>query len=390
MSLFGLPFLGAGIFMLLIGLRVVPMQNAHSVPWWTWIVVLFMGVAFTCVGGALVFGRRWLRLDARRGRIEKQWGLLKAMKSEELDLRDFREVCLRHQAGDSDTAERFPVTLSAGPGAKDLPIYSFVNYGQGRDRGELLARFLKLPFRDASTQHAELLQTEAGSIALKTETATDEPAQTFRPQEMRCRVEEQAQATIITIPGPGFRISMLLGILIPLCLFGYFAPGLLDFFRRTHTPEPVGMAFMGFVALMFGVLPLLKFGLGVLRARRSHTRIIASPDGLTIETRGALFTRQQRIPASDIVGLDYSTASGILTAARSEAERRGLQGSTPAWVNDSSRPGSLPGWVEWLAKFAKSKGVIVKARSGLHCFAAGLPDDEVGYLYSMTKRGLKL
>ena len=387
-SVFGLPFLAAGILITLIGTGVLRVQNATDLPWWAWPIVLFMGLAFVAAGGALVLGRSWTRLDLGRGRILKQWGLLSPMKTQELNLQDYYEVGLGFKAGDSDSADRYPVMLRARTGGKDLPIYSSISYGEARARAEFLARFLKFPLRDASTEHPEVLQPDARQEVLRKALPIPGPVlQAFPPQAMRSQVEERAEAAQITIPGPGFRPSMFLGLAVPFGIVAYVSPGLLSFFRRTHTPEPVQHVFLGFLVFMFGVLPLLSFAHAALKALRSHTRIIASREGLTIENRGALFTRRTRISAGDILGVDYSTSGGLLAAARSEAERRRQQASPQPW-QPASRPGALPGWVEKLARFAKSKGVTVKSKAGLFNFAGGLPDDEVCYLYTIVKRAL--
>jgi hypothetical protein len=389
-SVFGLPFLAAGLFVTLIGTGVLRVQNAAELPWWAWPILLFMGLAFVAAGSALALGRSWTRLDMSRRRILKQWGLLSPMKTEETDLRDFHEVCLKLHGGDSDSVDRYPVVLKAGMGGKDLEIYSSTNYGEARERAVFLARFLKLPLTDASTEHPELLHSVPGQEALRPAFAAAESApQAFRPQAMRSQVEESGESARITIPGPGFRLAMLPGLVIPFGILAYATSGLLPFFRRTHTPEPVQYAFLGFLLFLFGVLPLLSFAHQVLTALRSHTRIIISREGLTIENRGALFTRRTRVPAADILGVDYSTSGGLLAAARSEAERRLQQGSVQPW-QAGARPGSLPGWVEKLARLAKSKGITVKSKAGLLNFAAGLPDDEVGYLYTTVKRALRL
>ena len=62
-SVFGLPFLAAGLFVTLIGTGVLRVQNAAELPWWAWPILLFMGLAFVAAGGALVLGRSWTRLD---------------------------------------------------------------------------------------------------------------------------------------------------------------------------------------------------------------------------------------------------------------------------------------------------------------------------------------
>jgi len=50
---------------------------------------------------------------------------------------------------------------------------------------------------------------------------------------------------------------------------------------------------------------------------------------------------------------------------------------------------ALPGWLlaglRWLAK---SKGIIVKSRNGLVTVGAGLPDEEIRYLYAVVLRVL--
>ncbi len=387
-SVFGLPFLAAGLFVTLIGTGVLRVQNAAELPWWAWPLLLFMGLAFVAAGGGLVLGRSWTRLDTGRRRILKQWGLLSPMRTEETDLRDFYEVCLKFHGGDSDSVDRYPVLLRSGRGGKDLQIYSSTNYGEARERAVFLARFLKLPLTDASTEHPQLLQPAPGQEAPRPALVVAEPGpQRFQPQAMRSQVEERGESAQITIPGPGFRPSMLLGVVIPICILAYMSSKLLPFFRQTHTPEPVQNVFLGFLCFLFGVLPLLSLAHKLLAALRSHTRIIISREGLTIENRGALFTRRTRIPVADILGLDYSTSGGLLAAARSEAERRLQQGSAQPWQT-GARPGSLPGWVEKLARLAKSKGITVKSKAGLLNFAAGLPDDEVGYLYTIVKRAL--
>ena len=309
-----------------------------------------MGVAFVAAGSALVLGRSWTRLDLGRRRILKQWGLLSPMKTEETDLRDFNEVCSKFHGGDSDSVDRYPVVLKAGSGGKDLEIYSSTNYGEARERAVFLARFLKLPLTDASTEHSELVQSAPGQAERRPAFAAAEPGpQAFRPQAMRSQVEEHGESAQITIPGPRLRLSMLLGVVIPIGILAYVTSGLIPFFQRTHTPEPVQDVFLGFLVFVFGVLPLLSLAHKVLASLRSHTRIIISREGLTIENRGALFTRRTRVPAADILGVDYSTAGGLLAAARSEAERRLQQGSVRPW-QAGARPGSLPGWVEKLAR----------------------------------------
>src|SRR5687768_10525559 len=75
LSAFGFPFFGAGIFLFLILLGVVPVSNADVMPWWAWPALVLMAIAFTAVGGGLAFGRSWTTIDRAQREVVKQWGL---------------------------------------------------------------------------------------------------------------------------------------------------------------------------------------------------------------------------------------------------------------------------------------------------------------------------
>ncbi len=111
LSIFGIPFFAAGVLVCLIPLGVLVPENADELPWWTWPLMLAMGLAFVAVGGHLVFGRRWISIDRTRGIVAREWGLLVPLKSEELSLQSYSAVVLRFDAGDSDTPDRYPIVL---------------------------------------------------------------------------------------------------------------------------------------------------------------------------------------------------------------------------------------------------------------------------------------
>jgi hypothetical protein len=55
-------------------------------------------------------------------------------------------------------------------------------------------------------------------------------------------------------------------------------------------------------------------------------------------------------------------------------------------VNIGTHP--LPAWTRALWRLVPSKGIIIKHQRGLYTFGAGLPDDEIRYLYSLIRRSL--
>jgi len=384
LSLFGMPFLAAGVFVTLIGLGIIRPDNAAEIPWWCWPLLALMGLAFVAAGGGLVLGRRWTRLERENRRVIKQWGLLRPMKTEEHSLLHFQEVKLGFVAGDSDSPDSYPVSLS-GSGCNDLLMRSFGDYGEARECGEFLTAFLKLTLRDAVNEPAQMLRWDGGQSA---DSACDEP-QAYRPQVMHSELEETRESARITIRKSGVRFTTVLGLVIPLGILAWLIAGLLPFFHKTGTPREVQLVFVGLLVFALGVVPFLNFARGVLVGLRGYTRVTASPEGLRIEESGAIFTHRKMIAASEIVGLGFSTASGRLAVARAEAQQRSLGRLRRSGGHE---PGSveLPAWVEKLARFAKAQGVTVKSRRGLYTFASGLPDDEVHYLYAVVKRTLQL
>src|SRR5688572_12655468 len=77
LSVFGVPFFAAGIFMGLTAAGIVPMHGggAYARP-----VLALLAIVFTIVGGTLVFGRSWTTIDRAQRQVIKQWGLVIPMR----------------------------------------------------------------------------------------------------------------------------------------------------------------------------------------------------------------------------------------------------------------------------------------------------------------------
>jgi hypothetical protein len=388
LSLFGLPFLLAGIFVALIGAGIVPMRNAHQAPVWGLALVLLVGLIFVAAGGALVMGRRWITLDAGRGMVLKQWGLFIPMRAEEHSLVDYDAVVVRFAAGDSDTSERYPVLLRAAAGKADLTLTSPTAYGGSREAAAAVAKLLRLPLVDATTDHESVTGADRVDAPYqeRLRAGDDREEEAPRPLRMQCQVRESGSAVEIVIPGSGFKPGRLLGFVVFAGLLAYVAPQLLWFFRRTNTPDAVQLAFFGFALLLFVGIPLLGVIHSVALAVNGRTVVKASAEGIAIEERRGWRVQATRIPTADILGLDYGTAQEAFATARRDAEQRMTQArrSIP-----SPRPGGVePRWVAVWRRLVRSKGIIVKSRSGLVTFGAGLPDDEVRYLHAIVTRVL--
>jgi hypothetical protein len=389
LSLFGLPFLLAGIFVVLIGCRIVPMSNAADVPAWAWPLIVLMGLVFVVVGGGLVLGRRWITLDAGRGTLRREWGLLVPLRGEEQRLDGYDAVLLRFAAGDSDSADRYPVLLRAKAGGADFALCSSTQFGDSREQAAAVAKTLNLPLVDASTDHESVRVPDRVDATLQEQLRSGEDAseEAARPLRMRCQVRESSRAVEIVLPGPGFKLGKLIGPVFSVALLAYLAPGLLEFFHRTRTPETVQIVFFAVAALILVVVPLVGVVNAVALAKRGGSLVTASPEGIVIEERSAWRVKSTRILAADVLALDYGTADTAFRSARHGAEDRLAQaGQRIPPLSGTGR--EAPRWVGLLRRLVTSKGIIVKSRKRLLVFGAGLPDDEVRYLHAAVARAL--
>jgi len=373
MSLFGVPFFLAGLFLIAASTGMIHVDNQPG--GWEHLALVFMGVAFTAAGGVLVLGRRWLTLDAANRSALRQQGLLVPMRHEQRPLGEFNSVVIALET-DSDSADKYPIRLRALTG-KDLVVCSSTKYEESLEQAEFLARFLQLPLTDtitdnetvASPQHlGETLQQRLRSGAL----ALGNPV---RPAAMRCEVREEFGQTTIVIPGGKSWTVALVFLVSPVILI-VFLGGMGRFFTRTQTPAPVQFFFMGFLALMFIVAPLVAVLNARMSAIRSRTTVTASSSGLLIERRGAWCTKAESIAAVDIVDLDVSTFQGTL-----ESTRRTHPEAAASPVLKSPV-------FTWLASKLPTKGLIVKSRRGLVTFGDGLSREELEFLKWALLRGL--
>jgi hypothetical protein len=174
LAIFGLPFFAAGIFVILIALGVVPVTNAEETPDFAWIALPLLGVVFTTVGGALVLGRSWTTIDAARRTLARQWGLLVPMRTDTHRLDDYTAVVIAFEAGDSDSADRFPVTLKPKVGRR-LPIYNSTEYADSRACAVEVARLLHIDVEDATTDHAVRVPAAHSDLSLQQRLRLESP-----------------------------------------------------------------------------------------------------------------------------------------------------------------------------------------------------------------------
>lgn len=388
LAIFGLPFFAAGVFVLLTTLGVIKMSNADEVSLPGQLGLLFMGLVFTAVGGALSFGRGWTTIDSTRREVIKQYGLVVPMYTNSRRIDEFHTVILGFVRGDSDSADTYPVTLRSSAGV-DLKLDSSTQYGDARGYATAVAALLRLDFEDATSDHPVRRAAGQADMSLQQRLQMDglqnEPA---RPPDARSQVTRELDGLRITIPNPRSHPFAIVLTLIPVVISAVFISPLFRFFRETRTPDPVGWAFIGFIMLFFGVLPAMTALNGYLRSRRGRTIVTVSSHRIDIRERGAWKTGPvNSLPASEILDIDFSTSESVTTAARLAAEQRVRASSGSGTA--SAEIGPRTQWLlTTLTRYAKGHGITIKTRQGLTTFGQGLADEETRYVHSLIRRAL--
>jgi hypothetical protein len=390
-ALFGLPFFAAGVFAVLGAAGVVPVSNPGGVSDLARPLLLLLGLVFTAVGGTLVFGRKWTILDAQQRRIVRQWGLLVPLREDRLPLDGYSAVNIGFVKGDSETADRFPVSLRSRTGA-DVRLCSPTAYAEARAAAVAVAQHLRLDLEDATTDHPTREPVDDLGRPLQSRSQRSrapEPA-IARPSTVRSSVTRDADRLQVVIPLPRTHPVALVAGLLPLLIPAVAGPWLATFFKQTHTPDPIGWVFLGLLVLGFGVLPATTTLNALIRSRRGATIVSVSREGIVIRERGAWTTRTvASIGAADIIDVDYSTRESASVAARRAAEQQVKETPQFAAAEAALVNPRVERLLAALLRFVKSGGLTVKTTQGLTTFGAGLEDEEVQYLHAIVRRALQ-
>ena len=329
LSVFGIPFFAAGVFMWLSVIGLIPISNANEMSTWTWPLLVLLGMCIhRCRWNAGV-GRPG-RHDRAQRELIKQWGLLIPLHHRAMPLEGYTAVRLDFVEGDSDTADRFPIALRSNIGP-DLSLVSFTAYAQARECARAVAEHLRLEIEDTSTDHATRLSPAEIDLPLQRRSHREGMStDATRPPDARSQVTQDAGTVTIVIPvHPVHGLVNAAGV-VPIAIGLSFGPSLARFFRQSSTPDPLAWVFLGFLALFFVVLPAMSIVNWFVRSRRGGTIVEVSSQGLRIRERGAWRTRTVAShDASDILDVDFSSRESSAATARRAVEQQARE-SFPA------------------------------------------------------------
>jgi hypothetical protein len=374
-ALVGAPFFLAGLFMALSLIGVLPYE-AEPKRDWDFLLLPLLSIVFLGIGGVLLFGHRWLKLDLANGSVTRQTGLLFAMRSEVRRFSEFKAVVISFDPGGSESPDRYPVRLRAASGT-DFVVTTPLQFSEARKQAEYLSRSLGLPLADTTTDHETVVSPAKAGYSLRDllmsgEAEAEHPTP---PPRMLSKITESSNEATIVIPGPKFPVSAVLGLLAPAVILLLVVTGIVPGYPRNIGARSIALAFM-ILVLIFGVLGIagrvnLRVG-----SKRRRTTVKASRSGLVIESRGVWRTRLKAVSALEILDIDQSTFKSILKSAKNSV--------TTAVAPDAASRGLLA----ILRKWVPTKGIVVKSRQELITFGEGLPASELQYLRWVLRKAL--
>ena len=386
LSLFGMPFLLAGLIIMLIPLGVIPFEEQPEGPLVSALIVLF-GSVFAAVGAVLVFGRGGIILDRGRGRIVRWWGLLVPMRRVEHRLDAIRQVEMDFSSGDKDSADTWPIRLAGEGVPKPITVAQPTAFSEARRVAEELARFLQKPLVDSSTGErvtrdpGHLDESWRDRVRRTQEAAAPMPPE---PPGMRTRIERTDGGYVFHIPGPPLYWFHYLPVLFPVgfaaAVAWFFLPALLTL----PMPDWVRYFALGFIGLFFIAGPVLSALLHVLRLRNQFERVTVTKAFLRVEALKQGKRSAAEIPVDELEDLVAPTAKSLMDSVEVPGMKKVDLGDTGTPRMPDGRP--VPRLLQSILKMAGSRGITARSDKAVVEFAAGLDEAETAYLFALVRK----
>lgn len=383
-SIFGLPFLLAGLFVMQIPLGIVPLKGSPgTLPS---IIVFLFGSVFTAVGAGLVFGRSGIIMDRGRGRIIQWYGLLVPMKRTEYLLDSIRQVEMNFLSGDSDSPATWPVKLSGDIIAKPISVLQPTSFTEARQLAEELSRFLRKPLVDSSTSESITRDPEYLDESYRDRMRRTGEAVIFLPPEpltMRSQVERTGDGFIIHIPetlkGGIHYISVIASLIFAGVVTWYFLTPIFTL----PMPDFIRSISLGII-ILFIAGPVISALLRMYRLKNEFERITVTKIFLRVEAQKQGKRTTMEIPISELEDLVARTTRGVMNTVEVPGMKKVPLGDTGSPRMTDGRP--VPGFLLSLMKMVGSKGIIARGDKTMIEFAGGLDEAEVAYLFALIRK----
>lgn len=360
LTFFGLPFLGAGLFVMSLPWTTssAQWQGGQQAPWF---FLVPFGAIFALVGAALSFGRRGAVLDRRQGLLITWWGLLVPFRTKQRKLEaDAVRLNTEVRRSDKSTYTVYPVRLQYR-GKAFYTVGEPQVMKEARASAEQMAKFLNIPLEDetAGTKVVrapdELDMSLRERLQKKGEDAKELPPQ---PENLRAAYDADGDSLLVTVPPTGLTVIHKIAVVVLLGV-GLLGGALLLGFSAFGSGGP---SFFDWIMAAFMAFPVLGMVASILHSAKKSTELRASPDGLELVELG-LRRKKRFMPVNELEELLITSVVGM------------------------QKSGQGPGLGAFLGGMDKET-VVARSDKDTFTFGSGLSREELEWLKALIEKAL--
>lgn len=383
LSLFGIPFLLAGLFIMQIPLGIIPV-GGESPPWY--FLVLF-GLPFTIVGAYLVFGVKGTRIDLSTRTVDQWWGLIVPLKHKIQPLDRYKMVYLSKVEGDSDSSDNYPIAITGGLQGDTLKIHAPLDYHEARFSAEELCRFLNFPLKDDSSGVETIRKPEELNESLRAflrRSGQNNQKLPAQPAPMQCRIERTVEGYRIGIPWPNRGKASLFGVAFSL----FFAAIATYYFLIPILTLPMHpalrMVFAAFLIIFFIFGPIWTSIRHIREKQKLQYILTLTPALLRLEEGHGRKKKSTEIPADEVEDVVMPVKINLNPPDIKPAAPTISLGETGVSRWSDGRPMSKI--LQSILKYAPHPGITIRSAKHLITIGRGLPEGELIYLQALIRK----
>ncbi|MCA9426603.1 MAG: hypothetical protein KC994_16090 [Candidatus Omnitrophica bacterium] len=301
LTLFGLPFFAAGVFAMVSPfIPGINWEGGEPPPLY---FIIPFGSIFAVVGGAIMFGRAGVEIDARRNLVTTWWGFLVPFKYKSHSLTPDTVVSLIKVRKKSDDSSYWSYEVKLEGDFETIDVEENRDWFKSRQRAEQVAKLLYKPLVDRSQGGETITQPEDLDKPLnqKLQESGIELDLPAPPANYRTKVDMKGEGVQFKIPPPGLsplHAIQVFGLLVLYVFMWFF------FFRHffeglDDAPMSVALFFYAFGSIFF-ILPGLGVFSSIFRDLTQSCELEADPSQLKIVTRKYFIGRQRKMRMSQI------------------------------------------------------------------------------------------
>jgi hypothetical protein len=216
-----LPIIGIGLVAAAAGSQASIISGRFE--WWD----LLVGILVGAMGGWLLFGRFWTRMDRKRRLLDTGVSLITPHLIRRALLGKYTRVLIVQKDsthtdsdGNSSTTTTFPVTLEGGPGVESFSLTSAGIWEQAIPISEAMSRFLQIPLEDKAASRTQA--PHELDFSLREQASSKKPKKDRKkPGHARFVIRDHSEDSLaVTIPRPDYRpwAGLLAFVVIGWCI----------------------------------------------------------------------------------------------------------------------------------------------------------------------------